>query len=28
VAIVANFPSGVAATMTLPQLAKEPSHAA
>jgi len=25
---VANFPSGVAATMTLPQSAKEPSHAA
>ena len=28
VAIVANFPSGVAATMTLPQPAKERSHAA
>ncbi|MEG0183069.1 MAG: sensor histidine kinase, partial [Stenotrophomonas sp.] len=28
VAIVANFPSGVAATMTLPQSAKERSHAA
>nr|WP_249404465.1 histidine kinase [Stenotrophomonas sp. CFBP 13724] len=28
VAIVANFPSGVAATMTLPQVAKEPRHAA
>lgn len=28
VAIVANFPSGVAATMTLPQAAKEPRHAA
>jgi len=28
VAIVANFPSGVAATMTLPQSSKERSHAA
>ncbi|KAG1433825.1 hypothetical protein G6F56_014501 [Rhizopus delemar] len=28
VAIVANFPSGVAATMTLPQSGKERSHAA